>query len=58
MDMTNIPDFPRRSCPQSLVDLRSRLLTPWVILPMSVVAGLLSAASALNVRTVYHMLFH
>ena len=52
------PRFSSPIVPQSLVDLRSRLLTPWVILPMSVVAGLLSAASALNVRTVYHMLFH
>ena len=54
-------DYPRYSAPvvpQSLVGFQSRLLTPWVILPMSVVAGLLSAASALNVRTVYHMLFH
>lgn len=54
-------DYPRYSAPivpQSLLDLKSRLLTPWVILPMSIVAGLLSAASALNVRAVYHMLFH
>jgi hypothetical protein len=52
------PRFSSPIVPQSLVDLRSRLLRPSVILPMSVVAGLLSAASALNVRTVYHMLFH
>jgi len=52
------PRFSSPIVPQSLVDLRSRLLTPWTILPMSVVAGLLSAASALNVRTVFHMLFH
>jgi hypothetical protein len=51
-------DYPRYSAPvvpQNLLDLQSRLLTPRVILPMSVVAGLLSAASALNVHTLYHM---
>jgi hypothetical protein len=53
--------YPRYSTPiipQSILGIRSRLLTAWVILPMSVIAGLLSAASALNVRTVYHLLVH
>lgn len=55
------PDYPRYSSPivpQSVLELRSRLLNAWSILPMSVVAGLLSAASALNVRAVLHMLVH
>jgi hypothetical protein len=54
-------DYPRYSAPiipQSILDLRSRLLTQWVMLPMSVAAGLLTAASALNVRAVFHMLLH
>jgi hypothetical protein len=44
--------------PQSIVGLRSRLLRAGVILPLSVIAGLVSAAGALNVRTVYHLLLH
>jgi len=55
---TEYPRFSTPIIPQSVLDLRSRLLNGWVILPMSVVAGLLSAMSALNVRTVMHMLLH
>ncbi len=44
--------------PQSIVGLRGRFLSAGVILPLSIVAGLVSAAGALNVRTVYHMLLH
>jgi hypothetical protein len=53
--------YPRYSLPiipQSTLGIKTRLLTAWVILPMSVIAGLLSAASALNVRNVFHMLVH
>jgi hypothetical protein len=53
------PDYPRYSAPlvpQSVLDLRSRLFKAWVMLSLSVVAGLASAASALNVRAVFHML--
>jgi hypothetical protein len=52
------PRFSTPIIPQSVIGLRSRLLHSWVILPMSVVAGLLSAVSALNVRAVFHMLLH
>lgn len=51
-------EYPRYSSPlipQSVLGLRSRLLTPWVVLCLSVVAGMLSAGSALNVREVFHM---
>ncbi len=54
-------DYPRYSSPivpQSVLDLRSRFINSWVTLLMSVAAGLLSAVSALNVRAVFHMLFH
>ena len=54
-------DYPRYSAPitpQSIMDLRSRLLSHWVVIPMSATAGMLSAVSALNVRTVFHLLLH
>ncbi len=44
--------------PQSVVGIPPRFLRAGVILPLSVIAGLVSAAGALNIRTVYHMLLH
>jgi hypothetical protein len=55
---TGYPRFSAPIIPQSILGMRSRLLTAWVILPMSVIAGLLSAVSALNLHTVIHMLVH
>jgi hypothetical protein len=55
---TEYPRFSAPIIPQCVLDLRSRLLNSWVVLPMSVVAGLFSAMSALNVRAVLHMLLN
>jgi hypothetical protein len=55
---TGYPRFSAPIIPQSLLGVRGRLLTAWVILPMSVIAGFLSAVSALNVHTVLHMFVH
>ena len=52
---TGYPRFSAPIIPQSILEIRSRFLTPWVILPMSMIAGLLVAVSALNLHTVLHM---
>ncbi len=52
---TGYPRFSAPIIPQSLLGIRSRLLTAGVILPMSVIAGLVSAVSALNLHTVLGM---
>jgi hypothetical protein len=52
---TGYPRFSAPIIPQSVLGIRSRFLTAWVILPMSVMAGFLSAVSALNLHTVLHM---
>jgi hypothetical protein len=52
-------DYPRYSAPivpQSLLGIRARRLASWVIFPISAAAGLVSAASAMNVRNLFHML--
>jgi len=55
---TGYPRFSAPIIPQSLLGIKGRLITSWVILPLSVVAGFLSAVSALNLHTVLHMFVH
>ena len=52
------PRFIAPLVPQSVLDVRSRYLQSWVMWPLSALAGMLSAASALNVYVVYHLLVH
>ena len=52
-------DYPRYSSPiipQSVLAVRARVLATWVLLPISAAAGLMSAASAMNVRSLLQML--
>ncbi|HXW14944.1 MAG TPA: hypothetical protein VEN79_10580, partial [Terriglobia bacterium] len=55
---TGYPRFSVPIIPQSIQGIRSRHLTAGVIFPMSVMAGFLSAVSALNLHMVLHMLVH
>ena len=55
---TGYPRFSAPIIPQSILGIPSRLLTAGVILPLSAMGGLVSAACALNVHTVLHLLVH